>query len=93
MTFDSHHEPRHCFVNCGLPGASLGASDGGQGMTFDSHHEPRHCFVNCGLPGDECACFRAQMQAVYSDLLSDQEPLGPEFERVWNDNTDTLYEA
>jgi hypothetical protein len=49
------------------------------------------CFVNCGLPGEQCACFRAQMQAVYAGLTK-QEPLGPDFAKVWDENVEELYE-
>jgi hypothetical protein len=61
-------------------------------MTLGNPQEPGVCFVDCGLPGDQCACFRSQMQAFYSDLLSRQQPLGPDFERVLEDNLDLLYE-
>ena len=53
----------------------------------------RLCVVSCGLAGDDCACFRAQMQAVFADLLAKQEPLGAEFERALADNREELYEA
>ena len=29
---------------------------------------------------------------IFADLAEGQEPLGPEFEAVWDANTDNLYE-
>lgn len=55
--------------------------------------DDRICFVNCGLPGDQCACFRSQMRKLYADLLSRQEAPDPDFDRVWAENVDELYEA
>lgn len=62
-------------------------------------HNLRICFVNCGLPGDQCACFRAHMQKIYADLQAGQRPLltsnsfGPEFEKAWSENIESLYES
>ena len=55
--------------------------------------EQRICFVNCGLPGDQCACFRALMQASYSSLLARQEPPDHELDRIIFDRVEELYEA
>ena len=58
-----------------------------------SRNEQRICFVNCGLPGEQCACFRALMREIYSDLLANQSLPDPDFDRVWSENADQLYEA
>jgi hypothetical protein len=50
------------------------------------------CFVNCGLPGDQCACFREHMAEVYTRLLADQQRLPADFEKVWSENVEELYE-
>lgn len=55
--------------------------------------EQRICFVNCGLPGDQCACFRAQMAAIYSSLLSRQEPPDHKLDRIVLDRIEEFYEA
>jgi hypothetical protein len=34
-----------------------------------------------------------EMGQIYSDLLANQEPLGPEFEKVIEDNLESLYET
>jgi hypothetical protein len=67
--------------------ASITASWGGPDM-----EERRFCFVNCGLPADQCACYRAQMQAIFADLAAKQHPLGEEFQRVLGENMEDLYE-
>jgi len=61
-------------------------------MSISENTEARICFVNCGLPGEQCACFRAQMAAIYSGLLARQEPPDPEMDRIYFDNLDLLYE-
>ncbi|MBL4595955.1 MAG: hypothetical protein JKX99_05195 [Robiginitomaculum sp.] len=37
--------------------------------------------------------FVREMSAVYAALSDGQEPLGAEFEAVWDQNIDTLYES
>lgn len=36
--------------------------------------------------------FEQQISEVYADLADGQEPLGAEFEAVWSENVDELYE-
>ena len=37
--------------------------------------------------------FSQKIAAIYASLLEDQEPLGAEFEAIWDANTDQLYES
>lgn len=37
--------------------------------------------------------FEAELQRIYADLLSRQEPLGDEFALVWDQNRYKLYES
>ncbi len=61
-------------------------------MTIAPQGDHRICVVDCGLPGDQCACFRSQMAAIYSGLLSRQVPRDFELDRIWSENVDLLYE-
>ena len=36
--------------------------------------------------------FEAHLAEIYAELAKDQEPLGAEFESVWDAHTDDLYE-
>ena len=36
--------------------------------------------------------FPQGLQETYQELSKDQEPLGEDFERIWDENIDTLYE-
>ena len=62
-------------------------------MIAAKQHDKQICVANCGLPGDLCACYRQQMQVVFASLAARQEPLGPDFERVWDENKLKLYES
>lgn len=36
--------------------------------------------------------FEQELREVYNDLSNGQEPLGEEFEKIWDENVDDLYE-
>ena len=35
--------------------------------------------------------FEQKLEEIYFELLKNQELIGPEFERIWNENIDELY--
>lgn len=37
--------------------------------------------------------FAEEISEIFAQLSKGQEPLGPDFEAVWDDNLDLLYEA
>jgi hypothetical protein len=37
--------------------------------------------------------FEGQLAAFYAEFIDGQEPLGPDFEAIWDANVRTLYEA
>lgn len=41
----------------------------------------------------EKEAFAKEIASIYASLAAQQEPLGAEFEAVWDQNTDKLYEA
>lgn len=48
------------------------------------------CYVRCpGCPGPK---EEQGLARIYSELAKRQEPLGADFEKVWNENLETLYE-
>ncbi len=44
-------------------------------------------------PDEQTFDFAREIAEIYAKLLEGQEPLGPEFEAVWDANVRTLYES
>lgn len=61
------------------------------------HAESTYSFVSNEVKNasqlDEVSFFAKEISKIYVNLANGQEPLGEEFEAVWNANLDVLYEA
>lgn len=59
-----------------------------------THHSgPTYSGVGIGEPVMTPQEFARRIAAVYAALARDQEPLGAEFEAVWDENLESLYQS
>mgnify|MGYP000945778106 CR=1 FL=1 len=61
-------------------------------------HTASYSTYDCGLfsfvtPPTTISDFAREIAGLYADLLEGQEPLGAEFEAIWDANVDELYET
>ena len=63
------------------------------GASYETlHSRPSYCSLNI-VPHVVKQSFGQQVAEIYALLLEGQEPLGGEFEAIWDANVGSLYEA